>query len=209
MIKQTGGQADEQQKQNFDALCSEIFHVMDKNDDFKVSVDEFIDCFFEQYKLMQEEIEELELRIKDQVQRSHQIEARLDEMRRLEKASEFSHPIFSDQAIMQGSILSVHVIDARDLRPIGNGAVNAARVRLNIEDNPQRTNEVPNSNNPVWNEVLAFDILTGQDMLGIEVQDVLPSRKNEIIGTTMIDLRILSEQQSQWAQHPDNQGKYH
>lgn len=110
---------------------------------------------------------------------------------------------------MQGSILSVHVIDARDLRPIGNGAVNAARVRLNIEDNPQRTNEVPNSNNPVWNEVLAFDILTGQDMLGIEVQDVLPSRKNEIIGTTMIDLRILSEQQSQWAQHPDNQGKHH
>lgn len=107
---------------------------------------------------MQEEIEELDLRIKDQVQRSHQIEARLDEMRRLEKPSDFLHPIFSDQAIMQGSILSVHVIDARELRPAGNGIVNAARVRLNIEDNPQRTNEVPNQNNPVWNEVLAFDI---------------------------------------------------
>ena len=55
---------------------------------------------------------------------------------------------------MQGSILSVHVIDARELRP-ANGVVANARVRLDIEGNPSRTQEVPSSNNPVWNEVIA------------------------------------------------------
>lgn len=103
------------------------------------------------------------------------------------------HPVFSNHHIMQGSILSVHVIDARDLKPIGGQNVNSARVRLCIEDNPQRTNEVPRSNNPVWNEVLAFDIASGRDELTVEVQDVLPDRKSNLIGMTTINLRSLAQ----------------
>lgn len=38
---------DLEQRQNFDQLCSEIFMVMDKSEDEKVNVDEFIDTFFE------------------------------------------------------------------------------------------------------------------------------------------------------------------
>ena len=59
---------------------------------------------------------------------------------------------------MHGSILSVHVIDARDLRSKNGGVVNA-RIRLSIEGNRANTQEVYNSNDPVWNEVSAFDIL--------------------------------------------------
>lgn len=58
---------DEQQelRNRFDEIISEIFLVMDKGEDQKVGLDEFVDNFFEQYKLLQEEIEELDLRIKD------------------------------------------------------------------------------------------------------------------------------------------------
>ena len=59
---------------------------------------------------------------------------------------------------MQGSILSVHVIDARELKGNSGGAANA-RVRLSIEGNRSNTLEIPGSNNPVWNEVSAFDII--------------------------------------------------
>jgi len=90
------------------------------------------------------------------------------EMRKLEKPSQYQHPVFENQYIMQGSILSVHVIDARELRP-ANGVVANARVRLDIEGNPSRTQEIPSSNNPVWNEVIAFDIVQGRENLKVEV----------------------------------------
>ena len=81
------------------------------------------------------------------------------------------HPVFDRQYIMQGSILSVHVIDARELRP-SNGPVANARVRLSIEGNRSSTQEIPATNDPVWNEVSAFDIIEGTDKLLVQVQDV-------------------------------------
>ena len=44
------------------------------------------------------------------------------------------------------------------------------------------TQEIPGSNNPVWNEVSAFDILQGTDKLSVEVQDVQPNRERTPIG---------------------------
>ena len=75
MIKLTGNKVgstedlspEEQEalRNRFDDIINEIFQVMDKSDDQKVGIDEFVDNFFEQFKLLQEEIEELDLRIKD------------------------------------------------------------------------------------------------------------------------------------------------
>lgn len=50
------------------------------------------------------------------------------------------------------------MIDARELKGSSGGAANA-RVRLSIEGNRSNTLEIPGSNNPVWNEVSAFDII--------------------------------------------------
>ena len=119
--------------------------------------------------MLQEEIEDLVLRIKDQEQRSVQIEQRLSDMRNQEKASRFSHPVFPNQHIMQGSILSVHVIDARELNPSQDSGVVSARVRLSIEGNRSNTQEIFNNSNPVWNEVSAFDILKGNENLSVQV----------------------------------------
>ena len=107
---------------------------------------------------------------------------------------------------MQGSILSVHVIDARDLRP-SNGPAANARVRLSIEGNRSSTQEIPGSNNPVWNEVSAFDILQGTDKLSVEVQDVQPNRERTPIGKVEIDLRDLSQDYQRWIEMND-EGKF-
>ena len=61
---------------------------------------------------------------------------------------------------MKGSILSVHLIDARELQPVFGNQANA-QVRLMIEGNRSSTKENAFSNNPVWNEVSAFDIEQG------------------------------------------------
>ena len=115
----------------------------------------------------------------------------------MEKKSKNMHPVFDRQYIMQGSILSVHVIDARDLKP-SNGPAANARVRLSIEGNRSSTQEIPGSNNPVWNEVSAFDILEGTDKLSVQVQDVQPNRERTLIGEVEIDLRDLSHDYQRW-----------
>ena len=65
---------------------------------------------------------------------------------------------------MKQSILSVHLVDARDLRPVF-GPVPNAQVKAIIEGNRDSTKDAVQSSNPVWNEVLNFDIERGDDNL--------------------------------------------
>ena len=106
---------------------------------------------------------------------------------------------------MKQSILSVHVVDARDLRPqFGN--VTNAQVRLMIEGTRTNTREIVYSNNPVWNEVISFDIERADDNLKVQVLDVevdnvlntVNERKRSVIGEIDIDLRDLSREQVNW-----------
>lgn len=73
--------------------------------------------------------------------RADQIEGSLEEMRRTEKLTTTPHPVHAGVYIMQGSMLSVHVIDARDLRLDGRRAPNT-RVNLKIEGTSQKTQVV-------------------------------------------------------------------
>jgi|LakMenEpi03Aug12_release.lakeMendotaPanAssembly.Ray.scaffolds.fasta_scaffold230438_2 hypothetical protein len=89
---------------------------------------------------------------------------------------------------MVGSILSVHIINAEELNPGRRGEANAI-VRVEIEKQRQQTLMVT-SNNPVWNEILTFDITKGVEDLKLTVED---RYSNKVIGTKAISLKILSE----------------
>ena len=52
-----------------------------------MSINEFVQYYHEEYTTLSQEIEDLELRVKDQENRAVQIESRLQEMIGLEKAS--------------------------------------------------------------------------------------------------------------------------
>ena len=95
---------------------------------------------------------------------------------------------------MVGSILSVHIIDARDLVTSQRTRFANSQVKMSIEGQSEKTQEIPNTNDPVWNEVIAFDIYTGIEKLKLVVQDVLPNRTREQIGYAEIDLATLSDE---------------
>lgn len=78
----------------FKEVVDDLFNQMDLDGNQEVNINEFIDYYHQEYTALQEEIEDLELRVRDQEQRSWQIEARLEEMRRIEKLSQYSHPVF-------------------------------------------------------------------------------------------------------------------
>ena len=53
-------------RERFEEIVNGLFERMDRSDDNKIELEEFVDCFHSEYKALQEEIEDLELRIKDQ-----------------------------------------------------------------------------------------------------------------------------------------------
>lgn len=71
------------------------------------------------------------------------------------------HPARPNRYIMQGSMLNLLVIDARDLVPEQRGRYANAQVRVEIEKQVQKTQEIGQTNDPVWNEMLTFDIRNG------------------------------------------------
>jgi hypothetical protein len=95
---------------------------------------------------------------------------------------------------MKGSVLSVNVIDARNLLPLAaNRRFANAQVKMSIEGQSMRTQEVANTNDPVWNEVIPFDITEGREKLQLSVIDVVSREDRQEIGKCEIDLDFLCE----------------
>jgi Ca2+-dependent lipid-binding protein len=72
---------------------------------------------------------------------------------------------------MHGSILTVHVVEARDLRPMDMDGTSDPYVVLQIEDQRIETNYKKSTLSPVWNESFTFDIMHGKEPLKIVVMD--------------------------------------
>jgi Ca2+-dependent lipid-binding protein len=72
---------------------------------------------------------------------------------------------------MHGSILTVHVVEARDLKPMDMDGTSDPYVILEIEDQRIETNYKQQTLSPVWNESFTFDIINGREALKITVMD--------------------------------------
>ena len=60
-----------------------------------------------------------------------------------------------------------------------------------------RTQEIPNTNDPVWNEVIPFDIVSGNEPLQLSVIDVVSREDRQEIGKCEIDLGFLCEDENE------------
>lgn len=121
--------------------------------------------------MLEEELVDLEERIRDSSIRKEQIEKKLRELLNTEKSNNRKHPYREDRKIMLGSILSVHIVNVDN---ITSGAGNEREVMVKVEIEKQRQytgSHVSNGGNVVWNEILTFDISTGTDDLAIFVTD--------------------------------------
>lgn len=73
---------------------------------------------------------------------------------------------------MLGSILSVHIIDGRDIKT-ANGRNSAnSQLKLSIENQSSKTQIIQGTNDPVWDEVIIFDIKTATEKLKVQLFDV-------------------------------------
>lgn len=82
---------------------------------------------------MIEDIDELTLRIKDVQIREKEIIEKLGELRQSERYTGQYHPKFRDLQIMVGSILSIHVVDARDIIPTNKYALANSFLKLSFD----------------------------------------------------------------------------
>ena len=147
-------------------MCDIVLQEGQMEDD-RINLSQFIEQYYFLLRQIHEDFEELTLRIKDSEKRVEMMQTRLSELVGKEKKTKYVHPARPGRHIMQGSMLNLLVIDARDLVPQQRGRYASSQVRVEIENQVQKTQEIAQTNDPVWNEMLTFDIRTGQDKLKI------------------------------------------
>ena len=76
---------------------------------------------------------------------------------------------FNQYGIMNGSVLTVEVIEGRDLKTI-LGAPNSF-VYMQMGNQVQQTDIVKGEYSPIWNEVLTFDIENGREVIDVIVMN--------------------------------------
>lgn len=86
---------------------------------------------------------------------------------------------------MVGSVLTATVIEARELR--GSGQVNPYVV-LTIEGQKSQTDQISNNADPVWNEIISFDITTGKEALMVSVYSRATIGRDQLIGSCVVGL---------------------
>lgn len=95
---------------------------------------------------------------------------KLVELRKTERHTRYNHVTYTDRPIMVGSVLTVHVIDGRDLSQ-GNTVIKPV-LQLAVGDYSLKTSQlVRPTNDPVWDEDFVFDIKTGQETLKVVLFD--------------------------------------
>ena len=92
----------------------------------------------------------------------------MDEM--IEKRSKYQNERLVN-GIMENSVLTVHVVEARNLLPMDMEGTSDPYVIMTIEGQRIQTSVKSSDLNPVWNESFTFDIDTGREPLQIEVMD--------------------------------------
>ncbi len=91
---------------------------------------------------------------------------------------------------MLNSILTAKIVEGRNLKTVGNQAI---VVVMSIEGQRASTEPlaVQPGKDPVWKEIITFDIVKGRENLLIELIDV---RSGKVLGQGEVYLDILKDQ---------------
>jgi hypothetical protein len=178
---------------NFDhALLQELFDKMDVNRDGHITVDEFIDSYIEAENLILGRIDLLRKQIADNTRQMEAAKRQEIETQAAEQLNEYG--------IMKGSILTVHVMQARELKAMDLGGTADPYVKLSCEKQFITTQIMERTTSPVWNEMFTFNIAKGTEELLVEVLNRDVFRSNDFLGQVRIPLSLLKNQMKheQW-----------
>lgn len=110
---------------------------------------------------------------------------------------------------MHGSILTVHVVEARDLKAMDIDGTSDPYAILQIEDQRIETSVKSGTLSPVWNESFTFDIMQGKDVLKVTIMDKDRFGGDDFEGMAVINLNTLRDQmkKDEWFNLVDQAGK--
>ena len=176
-----------QQGSSFDEnLCKDIFARMDKNHDSIVSIDEFLWSFIEAENILKGNIRDIKKNLVDNYKKMEEFQKKLVQAR----ASE----IYNRYGIMKGSILTVDVIEAKDLVPMDTNGLSDPYVILECESQRVQSKYIPETLNPVWKEEFTFEIESNSAVLKVVVMDRDALLSDDYEGEVEIPLSILKDQ---------------
>lgn len=95
---------------------------------------------------------------------------------------------------MVGSLLSVHIVEARDLTSMYKDGTSDPYVRITLEGQEIESNVKKGTLNPVWNESFTFEILHGRESMKVMVMDKDTFGNDDFKGQTEIDMEQLRDQ---------------
>lgn len=140
-----------------------LFEELDRDQNGRISLDEFVDEYFQQQVQVEQRIEELERLTAEDTKKRSDIFAKLEEISSSEQVNQYG--------VMLHSILTAKVVEGRGLRPTGQVVV-----VMSIEGQTAATEPVTATADPVWKEVITFDIETGSDQLVVQLVDASSGR---------------------------------
>jgi Ca2+-dependent lipid-binding protein len=94
------------------------------------------------------------------------------------------------------AILSVRVVEARDLMPMDLTGKSDPYVILKLGNlQTQKSNYINQDLNPVWNEVFSFDVDTGKEVLDVQCFDHDDFGSDDFLGRFALSLDNYRDQQ--------------
>lgn len=167
-------------------LALELFAKMDRNQDSVVTTEEFIWSYVDAERLITQRMNELRRQVAENTKQMEETRRKMIEARESEQLNDFG--------IMKGSVLTVNVVEAQNLKPMDIGGTSDPYVILMCERQKIETKYVTNDLNPVWNEVFTFQIEHGNDDLKVIVMDHDNIGTDDFEGQVSIPLKFLRDQ---------------
>lgn len=91
-------------------------------------------------------------------------------------------------------MLTVHLVEARDLKPMDVDGTSDPYVKFEIEGQRIESKYITSTLNPVWNESFSFEIQTGLEPLKISVMDRDVFGTDDFEGECLVNLIDLKDQ---------------
>ena len=173
MNQQTNGKVDTK-------IAEDIFAELDDSGDGVVQLDEFVQNYFDKQTQIKERIVALEENIQNHHKQKNLLMQKLKELKPKQKQNRFG--------LDDDSVLSVRVVEARDLMPMDISGKSDPYCMLNFGTQSQKTNFIKQDLNPVWNEIFALDVESGKEVMKVEVFDKDDFGRDDFLGSFSFNL---------------------
>ena len=170
-------------------LCQELFAKMDKNEDDAITVDEFLRSYVEAEDMIKQRMEDLREQIRQSTIHLKESKKQLAEAESTEELNEFG--------IMKGSQLTVQVIEAKNLKPVGMASSSNPSVTLTCDKQKIETRRVNRSQSPKWDEAFTFAIAKADMDLKAVIQSEGMLKMADFQGQVSIPLTLVRDQMKQ------------